>query len=237
MDYEKFKQMQIDNPFIPLNDVVHELLLQEIISFRLAPGTRISESGIAQELGISRSPVKAALEHLAERQFVRIQNSRYYVSDFNEQEYKEICDFTMMLEPYAAAKAARHITPEQLDKLYMLAYKLRDIYKEAYCNGASYSDVKILEAELDFHFSVVKASGNRLIIQMYEDRKYEMWHYRGFLLHSRPEGFFDTVDTDHILICDVLKLGDDELAAAISRRHLHVSRDGIERYELLSKSR
>ncbi|MDO4815915.1 MAG: GntR family transcriptional regulator [Bacillota bacterium] len=235
MNPKKFEQIRRQNPFMPLNDIVHELLLQEIISFRLAPATRLSESGIAQELGISRSPVKAALEQLAERKFIHVKNSRYYVADFDEQEYKEICDFNMMVEPYATAKAAIHATPEQLDELYRLAYKLRDIYKEAYHSGPNYSYSRILETELDFHLGVVRASGNRLITQLYEERKYEIWHYRGFLLYSRPEGFFDTCDTDHVLICDMLKLGDDELATAVSRRHLHVSRDGIERYELLAK--
>lgn len=235
MNPKQFEQIRRQNPFMPLNDTVHELILQEIISFRLTPGTRLSESGIAQELGISRSPVKAALAQLAERKFVHIRNSRYYVADFNEQEYKEICDFNMMVEPYATAKAAIHATPEQLDELYRLAYKLRDIYKEAYHSGPNYSYSRILETELDFHLGVVRASGNRLITQLYEERKYEIWHYRGFLLYSRPEGFFDTCDTDHVLICDMLKLGDDELATAVSRRHLHVSRDGIERYELLAK--
>ncbi len=235
MDYKKFEQMQSENPFMPLTDIVHELILQEIISFRLAPGTRISESGIALEFGISRSPVKTALEHLTERKFIQIKNSRYYVADFNEQEYREISDFTMMLEPYATAKAALHISPAQLDELYRLAAKLKNIYQEAYHGGPNYSYARILETELDFHFGVVRASGNRLIAQLYEDRKYEMWHYRGFLLYSRPDGFFDTVDTDHKLICDMLKLGDDEMAAAASRRHLHISRDGIERYELLGK--
>ena len=235
MNLKRFEQMRKQNHFMPLNDIVHELILQEIISFRLVPGTRLSESGIAQELGISRSPVKSALEQLAERKFIRIKSNRYYVADFNEQEYKEICDFNMMVEPYATAKAAKHITPQQLEELYRLAYKLRDIYREAYHSGPNYSYSRILETELDFHLGVVRASGNRLITQLYEELKYEIWHYRGFLLYSRPEGFFDTCDTDHVLICDLLKLGDAELATAIAHRHLHISRDGIERYELLAK--
>ena len=234
MNPKQLESIRRTNPFMPLNDIVYELILQQIISFRLTPGTRLSESGIAQELGVSRSPVKAALEHLAERQFIRIQSNRYYVAEFDDQAYREICDFNMMVEPYAAAKAAIHITDEQLDELYKLAYKLRDIYKEAYHSGANYSYKKILDTEMEFHSGIVKASGNRLITQLYDERKYEIWHYRGFLLYSRPEGFFDTCDTDHVLICDLLKLHDDELARAITCRHLHVSRDGIERYELLS---
>ena len=66
MNRRQFEKIRSENPFMPLNDIVHELVLQEIISFSLMPGSRISESSIAQELGISRSPVKAALEKLAE---------------------------------------------------------------------------------------------------------------------------------------------------------------------------
>lgn len=236
MDPKRLEQARSTNPFLPLNDIIYELLLQEIIRFHLQPGVRLSESGIAQELGISRSPVKAALDKLVERKFVTIRSNRYYVAEFDEHEYREICDFTMMLEPYAAAKAALHITPEQLDELYKTAYKLRKIYQEAYHSGANYSYNRILQTEIDFHYGVICASGNRLLTKLYDERKYEIWRYRGFLLYSRPEGFFDTCDTDHVLICDILKLHDDELASAAARRHLHVSRDGIERYELLGKS-
>lgn len=62
MDVKQFEKIRSGNPFMPLNDIVHELVLQDIISFAVMPGSRISESSIAQELGISRSPVKAALE-------------------------------------------------------------------------------------------------------------------------------------------------------------------------------
>lgn len=236
MDKAKFEEIRKKNPFLPLGDIVHELLLQEIISFRLQPGTRVSENSISQELNISRSPVKAALERLAEVKFIRCKNSRYYVADFDAHEYREMTAFTSMIETYAAAKAAKHITPAQLDNLYKIAYELRELYNEAYLSGSNFGFSKLLEKEIEFHYSVVKASGNSLIAGLYEERKYQLWHFRGYLLFSRPEGFFATVDTDHVLICDILKLHDPELAEAITRRHLHISRDGIERYELLSKA-
>ena len=79
MNKKQFDKIRNENPFLPLSDVVHELLLQNIISFRLKPGTRISENSISQELGISRSPVKAALEKLANNNYVRIKLF-YYVN-------------------------------------------------------------------------------------------------------------------------------------------------------------
>lgn len=235
MNKRYFEKIRNENPFLPLSDIVHELLLQNIISFKLEPGTRISENSISQELGISRSPIKTALEKLAEHGFIHIRNSRYYVAEFDEAEYRDIFDLTAMIEPFAAAKAASKITDEELDELYRIANRLTELYIEAYESGRKFGYSKLLDQEIAFHSLLVKASGNNLIFNLYDSKKYVIWRYRGYLLYSRPEGFFKTLDTDHTLICDILKLRDNELASAVVRRHLHVSRDGIERYELLTK--
>ena len=221
MNCKQFEKIRSENPFMPLNDIVHELVLQDIISFAVMPGSRISESSIAQGLGISRSPVKAALEKLASNNYIKIQNSRYYVAEFNKKDYDEICDFTEMIETHAAGEAALNITKEQLDELYDMAHKLQDTYDEAFHKGKDFVFAKLLEQEINFHFSVVKASGNQLITDIYDQMK------------SRPDGFYDTLDTDHVFICDILKFGDRDMAAAAIRRHLGISRSGIERFNLL----
>ena len=164
---KQFEKIRSENPFMPLNDIVHELVLQDIISFAVMPGSRISESSIAQGLGISRSPVKAALEKLASNNYIKIQNSRYYVAEFNKKDYDEICDFTEMIETHAAGEAALNITKEQLDELYDMAHKLQDTYDEAFHKGKDFVFAKLLEQEINFHFSVVKASGNQLITTVF----------------------------------------------------------------------
>ena len=233
MNCGQFEKIRSENPFTPLSDIVYELILQEIISFSLMPGSRISESSIAQELGISRSPVKSALEKLANNNYVKIQNSRYYVAEFDKKEYDEICDFTSMIEGYSAGEAALKITPEQLDDLYRKAHKLQALYDEAFHKGKNFVFVKLLDQEIEFHFSIVKASGNEIITSIYEQMKYKLWRCRSYLLFSRPEGFYDVIDCDHVFICDILKFGDRDMAEAAMRRHLGVSRTGIEHFNLL----
>lgn len=233
MDKQQLDTIRSKNPFMTLNDVVYEVLLQDIISFKLMPGSKIAESTIAEELGVSRSPVKNALEKLAENNYIKIQNSRYYVSEFDRKEYDEICDFSLMIEPYAAGEAALNITPEQLDELYRMARRLQSLYDEAFHQGKNFVFAKLLEQEIEFHYSVVKASGNSLITSLYNDMKYKLFRCRSYLLFCRPEGFYDTLDTDHVFICDILKFGDRDMAAAAARRHLGISRSGIERYKLL----
>ena len=233
MNWKQFEKIRSEKSFMPLNDIVDEFGLQDIISFAVMPGSRISESSIAQGLGISRSPVKAALEKLASNNYIKIQNSRYYVAEFNKKDYDEICDFTEMIETHAAGEAALNITKEQLDELYDMAHKLQDTYDEAFHKGKDFVFAKLLEQEINFHFSVVKASGNQLITDIYDQMKYRLFRCRSYLLFSRPDGFYDTLDTDHVFICDILKFGDRDMAAAAIRRHLGISRSGIERFNLL----
>lgn len=233
MDKQQLDNIRSKNPFMTLNDVVHEVLLQDIISFKLMPGSKIAESTIAEELGVSRSPVKNALERLAENNYIKIQNSRYYVAEFDKKEYDEICDLSLMIETYAAGEAALNITPAQLDELYVMARRLQALYDEAFHQGKNFIFAKLLEQEIEFHFAVVKASGNSLITSLYNDMKYRLFRCRSYLLFSRPEGFYDTIDTDHVFICDILKFGDRDMAAAAMRRHLGISRSGIERFNLI----
>lgn len=138
-----------------------------------------------------------------------------------------------MIETHAAGEAALNITKQQLDELYDMAHKLQATYDEAFHKGKDFVFAKLLEQEINFHFSVVKASGNSLITDIYDQMKYRLFRCRSYLLFSRPEGFYDTIDTDHVFICDILKFGDRDMAAAAIRRHLGVSRSGIERYNLL----
>lgn len=233
MNSKQLEKIRSENPFTPLSDIVHELILKEITSFSLMPGSRISESTIAQELGISRSPVKSALERLADNDYVKIQNSRYYVAEFSKKRYDEICDFTGMIEEYSAGQAALKIPPELLNELYEKAHKLQKVYDEAFHQGKDFVFSKLLDSEMEFHFSIVKASGNELITSIYDEMKYKLWRCRSYLLFSRPEGFYDVLDVDHVFICDILRFGDRGMAEAAMRRHLGVSRTGIERFNLL----
>ncbi len=233
MNSKQLEKIRSENPFTPLSDIVHELILKEITSFSLMPGSRISESTIAQELGVSRSPVKSALERLADNDYVKIQNSRYYVAEFSKKRYDEICDFTGMIEEYSAGQAALKITPELLNELYEKAHKLQKVYDEAFHQGKDFVFSKLLDSEMEFHFSIVKASGNELITSIYDEMKYKLWRCRSYLLFSRPEGFYDVLDVDHVFICDILRFGDRGMAEAAMRRHLGVSRTGIERFNLL----
>lgn len=64
---DKVQQLQKEHPFMSLSEIMYKILLQEIATFQLLPNTKISENSLSQQLEVSRSPVKAALEQLEKR--------------------------------------------------------------------------------------------------------------------------------------------------------------------------
>lgn len=233
MDSKQFEEIRNKNPFMTLNDIVYDLLLQEIITFGLAPGSKIYESNIASSLGVSRSPVKYALERLQEVGYVRILNNRYYVVDFTRREYLEMFDLTRILETYGAREAAVNATQEEINELYHKSNAINKLYKNAQHDSKNFTYRILLNAEIDFHHSLVKASHNETVANMYDSLRYKIFFCRGYLLYTRPDGFYDDLDTDHSYICDAINYHDKDMAAAAIQHHLGISRKGIERYGLL----
>lgn len=64
MNKHELDEMLAENPFLVLSDVIYQSLYNDIIQLKMPPDSRLNESKIAEELGISRSPVKSALSKL-----------------------------------------------------------------------------------------------------------------------------------------------------------------------------
>ena len=233
MDNRTLKIIKEKNPFSPLHDIICDLLMQEIISFRIQPGTRLVESSLAERFGVSRSPVRTALDMLADTGFLHRENNRFYVNRFSRKEYKHLSDLAALLEPYAAGEAALKLTDAQLRQLYDMAYELQRLYHLATGQDPSDSFVPLMDMEYKFHTFILEVADNEVIFQIYNEYKYRLFFYRSYLLTNPPKEVLDILANDHVLICDTLRLRDRDMAAAIARRHLTVSQKVIEQSHAL----
>ena len=86
----------------------YEILKQRVIGGTYAPGAQLKEEPIARELGISRTPVRAALKRLAEDGLaIADPNRGVRVAEWTEHDIEETFDLRAMLESHAADLAAR----------------------------------------------------------------------------------------------------------------------------------
>jgi DNA-binding GntR family transcriptional regulator len=103
-------------------DVAYRSLRADILVGRLAQGARLTEANLAEALGISRTPVREALKRLVLEGFVERETGfGARVATFPEDELEQIFQIRLMLESYAARRAARFASAEETAGLRALA--------------------------------------------------------------------------------------------------------------------
>src|SRR6185437_3335880 len=97
---------------------VHAYLRRQILNGILPPGTILSQVQLAQQLGVSRTPLREALRLLQEERLVLAEhNHRVRVADINLEELESLYASRIMLEPLALALTIPHFTESNLDAL------------------------------------------------------------------------------------------------------------------------
>ena len=141
---------------------IREKLIEDILNGRLAPGSRIVETRIAQQFGVSQGPVREALRDLELFGFVVSSPFRgTQVRKISTEELLEIYPIRAALEGVAARAAAVRIDQATLEHLEELIGVMRE---------AAARDDHPAEADADhsFHHAIVKASGNRMLEHVWQ---------------------------------------------------------------------
>src|SRR5215218_381467 len=108
-----------------LYEEVAELLRQRIFRRELEPGSWIDEVKLAQEYGISRTPLREALKVLAAEGLVTMKVRRgAYVTEVSERDLADVYHLLALLESDAAAVVAQHATAPQVKELQKLHREL-----------------------------------------------------------------------------------------------------------------
>jgi DNA-binding GntR family transcriptional regulator len=136
-------------------------IFQAILDGKLKPGERLVEETIAQELGLSRSPVRQALQEM-ERQgiVVIVPRKGAYVANWSIADIEDFVRVRILLEVQAVEQAATRITPQEIAALYAIV----DGMVAAAVKQAVDREI---DCDLAFHKQVVGASRNSTLIQVY----------------------------------------------------------------------
>jgi len=220
LDKQLVETLRQQNPFISLNDIVYSILLQEIVNFHIPPGTAINENAIAKKLEISRSPIKFALLRLKKEGYVKKDN-KYRVAGFSNKEYQDVKELCFLLESYAAGRAALNVTDQQLEELQKIAQQMHDICQHTDKEDPATLHRQIIKLEYAFHMKLVSLADSPLLLDLYDQIKYKLFRYRSYIIYNPPQEYYKIIETDHLLICHILKLHDRELAESMLRRHLN----------------
>ncbi len=212
----------------PLTHRAYQHIQAEILAGRFAAGTLISETRIAEELGISRTPVGEAIRTLAAEGWVEQQPRRgTVVRTFSRREVIELYELREALETFAATKAAVLVSDTVLSRLDRYCEEMHGLAEDLKSTGGSSLDGipmrRFLAADMAFHLLIVRTAGNSRIMKLVKQtrtisRVFRMRRQRHSLkVVERALGH-------HRRIADALRAGDGDAAAAAMAEHIQSSR-------------
>ncbi|NNM62459.1 MAG: GntR family transcriptional regulator [Steroidobacteraceae bacterium] len=145
-----------------LHSNVHADLSRRFITGRVVPGGRLSTRGLAEELGVSQTPVREALSRLAAEGAVQIRSKmRIVVPTMTEERFHELLLCRELLEPEAAVRALPHIDAQRLRKLA----RIDDAIGVAIGEGDLHA---YMQGNFDFHFLIYDAQPRGILNRLIE---------------------------------------------------------------------
>lgn len=194
-----------------LRERVKEVVIERILSGEYPPGTRVKESHLATEFGVSQAPVREAIRDLEAMRFLESEPYRgARVRRVTRDELAEIYPVRAALEDVAGREAAVRMTPAQLDAL--------DAELSAMRRAARAGDRgRQLAHDERFHELIVKAAGNQTLLEVWASLRIEATTLVS-LLHSHDD-LVAIADT-HRAIVDALHRRDATAAGTGMRQHI-----------------
>ena len=196
----------------PLREAVCEALRDAIRKGILEPGERLMEVQVAEELGISRTPVREAIRKLEQEGYVIMMPRRgTYVSDVSESDIKEIFEIRSALEALATGLAARRIEQEELETLQSLLFDIEGYIKQ--------NDIeKIVETDIKFHGLLYQVSRNERLVNIISNLKEQLARFRTLSM-SYPGRLYETLE-EHSEMVEAIANGDVSAARDAAEHHM-----------------
>lgn len=199
---------------------VRDRLRLAIILEEIPSGTRLNQVHIAEQLGVSRMPVRAAAADLmAEGLLVPIPTGGVAVRALTSQDVHAAYEVREALEAQAARDAAERGSPAAIDRLF-------DVLARHERLGGTNDTSVLLELDREFHTAILDATQNpyfaRAMVPMWSVVERAMVG----MLRTIPD-MFELAWRQHRTIAEALRAGDPDLAEAALREHLEHAVSGL----------
>lgn len=180
-----------------LQERVKAELQASIVSGRLKPGTRLVETQLAEEFGVSRNPVREAIRALAAEGLIEVNARRSaFVAVTSDREAREMVEVRALLEGQNARLAARRKDPATIRRL-------QELLKKGQAAAVARRQEQLPELNAQFHRELAKAAHNDFLADILENvrvrtatlfatsdplRQVQSWNEHASILQAIVEG-------------------------------------------------
>ena len=198
---------------------VAERLRQRIFAHELTPGTWIDEQKLAEQYGISRTPLREALKVLASEGMVDLKPRRgCYVTEISRQDLDDLFPLIALLEGRCAADAVKRAKPAEIRELKTIHERLEAAAHDGRMDA-------FFEANQEFHRRIQELANNRWLLSVIQDLRKVLKLSR---MHSLSlEGRLQQSLDEHRGILAALEAGDAVKAEKLMHDHLLSGREAL----------
>jgi DNA-binding GntR family transcriptional regulator len=189
------------------NQIVYEFITDAISRGELKPGASITEEWIANQLNMSRTPVREAIIRLQLDGFISVVNNRAMITPISPVDIQEIFQLRLLLEPYAAAACIGMIDREKL-------IEVQEFTKELYRKN----DVTFSINVHDLHNLIIESTRNKRLIAIVKNLQGQIT--RLLKVSGRIPGRIAHSLEEHLTIIDAILAGDRLMAENGMRNHI-----------------
>ncbi len=205
----KLVPVKLDS-YKPLREIVFESMRDAIINGVLKPGERLMEIQLAEEMGVSRTPVREAIRKLELEAFVvMIPRKGAYVAGVSHKDVADVFEIRAALEGLAAGLAAERITEDEIEQMERVLL---------FEDGEETDLDKIVARDTDFHALVYKASRNERLVQILANLREQIQRFRATSL-AVPGRVLDAIK-EHRSIVEALVQHNSEAAQELMTAHI-----------------
>ncbi|MGN0711253.1 MAG: GntR family transcriptional regulator [Anaerovoracaceae bacterium] len=203
----------------PLREIVYEELKLQILTGKIEPGTRMMEVELAEDMGVSRTPIREAIRKLEKEGLVVIEPRKgAYASQISTEDMVDILEVRQTMEGMAAEIAAKNVNPDQLKQIE----ETEELYSRAIKTGNT-ADMIYYDAK--FHKMIVEASNNKILLQLIEPLQEMALRFR--YLYYDDSKRAAKMPNEHQHIIEAIASGDSDKAKKAADNHIRNLKEAV----------
>ena len=199
-------------------DFVFETLERDILSGYYPRGTVLTELKLCDKLGVSRTPIREALNRLKQQDLVEETTHGIVVRGISEQDLSDIYEIRCRVEGYATRLCAQRITDEQLSELREVV-ELQQFYTER--GGATH----ISDADTKFHELVYRYCGSQILHSILTELHRKVQRFRKISVENPRRA--RVAVAEHAAILRALEQKDVDEAERLTVLHIENAKNSI----------
>ncbi len=211
MESKRLLPVNLDS-YKPLRELVLDAIREAIINGTLKPRERLMEIQLADELGVSRTPIREALRKLELEGFiVMVPRKGAYVADISFKDIADVYEIRAALEGLAAGLAAERITDEELEAME------RHLVEKA--DAISHHDMeRLVEVDAKFHELIYRSSRNERLLPIMNNLREQIQRFRATSL-AYPGRMKQSLE-EHRAIVEAIQARDSAMARQLAHEHI-----------------